>query len=71
MTEQSTFEDVTVERETSRGEEDRGALLCVIDGDKYWIPKKLIHEDSQVYKADTEGDLVVPLWFAEQEGLPF
>lgn len=36
---------------------------------KTWVPKSLIHDDSDVYKAGTEGKLVVARWFAEQEGL--
>jgi hypothetical protein len=35
-----------------------------------WISKKLIHEDSEVYKAGTSGRLVVPLFLAERERLP-
>lgn len=71
MSETVTFEDVTIERETSPGEPNMGAILCNIDGDKWWVPKRLIHEDSEVYKADTSGQLILPLWFAEKEGMPF
>lgn len=36
---------------------------------KVWVPKSLIHDDSEVYKAGTDGKLVVARWFAEREGL--
>lgn len=35
------------------------------DGPK-WIPKSLIHDDSEVWKEGQRGDLVVPEWFAEK-----
>jgi hypothetical protein len=34
-----------------------------------WIPKSVIHDDSEVYKEGAEGKLVVARWFAEKEGL--
>lgn len=35
-----------------------------------WIPKSVIHADSEVYREDSEpGDLVLEQWFAEKEGL--
>lgn len=36
---------------------------------KVWVPKSLIHDDSEVYKEGTKGTLVVARWFAEKEGL--
>lgn len=33
-----------------------------------WVPKKFIHDDSEVYKIDTEGTLIVTQWLAEQRG---
>ena len=38
-------------------------------GNSVWIPKKLIADDSQVKKRGDEGELAIPLWFCEQEGL--
>ena len=58
-----TFSDVTVVRESD------AALLCNIEGEEIWIPKSQITDDSEVYKADTEGDLVITEWLAEQKGL--
>lgn len=33
-----------------------------------WIPKSVIHEDSEVYKKDTDGELLVHTWWAEKNG---
>lgn len=34
-----------------------------------WIPKSVLHDDSEVYEANTEGELVVMRWWAKKEGL--
>jgi hypothetical protein len=34
----------------------------------FWVPKSVIHDDSEVYASDTTGDLVVYAWWAEAEG---
>ena len=39
------------------------------DGTRRWIPKAVIHDDSEVYAQGTSGKLVVEDWFAEKEGL--
>lgn len=44
------------------------ALLVEIDEDEVWIPKSVIHEDSDVRDNGDEGDLVVQLWWAEANG---
>lgn len=38
-----------------------------LDGEE-WMPKAAIHDNSEVYKADTSGDLVVKSWFAQKQG---
>jgi hypothetical protein len=58
-------DDVTVENET-----DKAILVKFEDGKKTWIPKSVIHDDSEVYKMGTDGTLIVKRWFAEKEGLP-
>jgi hypothetical protein len=58
-----TLSNVTVKRATDK------ALLCEIHGEEIWIPKSQIHDDSEVYEADTEGDLIIPRWLAEKKGL--
>lgn len=49
---------------------DKALLAEFEDGSKHWIPKKVIHDDSDVYKKGTDGNLIVEDWFAEKEGLP-
>lgn len=47
------------------------ALLVDIPdlGERVWIPKSVIHEDSEVWRADWErGELVVEDWFADERG---
>ncbi len=39
-----------------------------VEGDE-WIPKSVIHDDSEVWKAGDEGTLIVQGWWAEQNGL--
>jgi len=31
-----------------------------------WIPKSVIHDDSEVYQEDTEGEIIVFSWWAEK-----
>jgi hypothetical protein len=47
------------------------ALLVELDGeDEVWIPKSVIHEDSEVYSMNSgEGSLIVEEWWAEANGL--
>ena len=45
------------------------AVRVQIDDRQVWIPKSVIHDDSEVWKIGTEGELVVARWFAEKEGL--
>jgi hypothetical protein len=33
-----------------------------------WIPQSVIHENSEVWKLGTEGDLLVSDWFAKKKG---
>jgi hypothetical protein len=56
---------VTVLRET-----DRAILVEGKDLDEEtWIPKSMVHEDSEVWKDGQEaGELVVKTWFARERG---
>jgi len=49
--------------------ESQLAIRVMIDGHGYWIPKSLIHDDSEVYKRDTNGVLIIPRWLAEEKRL--
>jgi hypothetical protein len=56
------LEDVTVEAETDL------ALLCNVDDKKRWIPKSVVHEDSEVQSEGDTGTILIMRWFAEKEG---
>lgn len=52
---------------------DSGAALLVqLDsGEKAWIPKSLIDDDSEVFEAggtNSEGELIIPEWLAIKKG---
>jgi endo-beta-N-acetylglucosaminidase D len=57
------FEDIKAEAETEK------AILVEIEGDKYWVPKSQVHEDSEVNEKGDEGILITTRWWAEKEGL--
>ena len=47
------------------------AILFENEDEKFWVPKSVIHDDSECWAdADDkrEGELVVKRWFAEKEG---
>lgn len=48
---------------------DRAILVQLESGEELWIPQRCVHEDSEVYAADHEGDVVVESWWAEKENL--
>lgn len=56
---------VQVTAETSK------AIMCVpeSDGDaSYWVPKSVVHDDSEAFKKGDSGSLVVKKWWAEKNG---
>jgi len=55
--------DVYVLRETSR------AILVQIDNADVWVPKSVLHDDSEVREEGDEGILIVHYWWAEKHGL--
>ena len=57
------IDDVTVEAETGL------ALLCIIDDKQIWIPKSVVHEDSEVSGEGDTGTIIVMRWFVEKQGL--
>ena len=64
MSEQTVeLDDATVEAETDL------ALLCNINEKSHWIPKSVVHEDSEVSSEGDTGTIVIMRWFAEKEGL--
>lgn len=60
------FENVEVRHATER------ALLCVIDGEEYWMPKSQIASGSELDESSEAGDkgsLLVSEWIAREKGL--
>lgn len=52
-------------------ETEKALLVEFSNGDEKWIPKSVIHEDSEVFNNtdNDEGELVIKTWWADQEGL--
>ncbi len=46
---------------------DKAVLVRLEDGE-VWVPKSQIHDDSEVWKSDQTGTLIVTRWFAEKQG---
>ena len=43
------------------------ALLCIPEeGEQYWIPKSVVHDDSEAWKKGDSGKLIVKKWWAEK-----
>lgn len=54
--------------------ESEKAFLIVLEelGEEKWIPKSVIHDDSEVWCPEgpnASGEVVVKEWWAEREGL--
>ena len=45
------------------------AVRVTIDGKSCWIPQSQIDDDSEVYRANDHGKLVISEWIAIQKGL--
>jgi hypothetical protein len=58
-----TIENVEAVDETQLG------LKVLIEGKIYWLPKSQIHEDSECYKANATGTLIIPNWLAREKDL--
>lgn len=64
MADTESFDGVTCIRDTAKAMRVR-----LEDGRELWIPKSVVHEDSEVYGNGHQGELVVARWFAEKEGI--
>ena len=53
---------VVVEKET-----DKALLVLTENGEKVWIPKSQVSDDSAVYAEGHEGTLLVSKWIVEQK----
>lgn len=50
-------------------ETEKALLVELETGEERWVPKSVVHDDSEVYEEGGEGTLVVQEWWAEKEGL--
>lgn len=51
----------------SCNEDTDKALLCSKKGEKdFWVPKSMVHVNSEVYKVGTDGRLIMKGWWAEK-----
>lgn len=50
-------------------ETEKAILVELESGDELWIPKSVVHDDSECYEDGHEGEVVVARWFAEKQGL--
>ena len=57
------FDDVTCVAESDR------SILVEIGDEQVWLPKSQVDEDSEVFKKDDEGRLVVTKWIAQEREL--
>ena len=56
------FPEGTITRATEK------AVLFEVGPDKYWIPKSVIHDDSDIWKEGQSGVLKVKAWWATKNG---
>ncbi len=60
-----TFEDAKVIAETAMALK----IECEeLNSQPVWIPRSVIHDDSEISEKDDEGTLALKRWFAEKEG---
>ena len=57
------FSDVKIVHQT-----DRAIKVKLDDEREIWVPKSVIHDNSEIWKVEEEGDLMVKRWWAEKEG---
>lgn len=39
-----------------------------LEGEEFWVPQSVVHDDSEVWKVGDEGTLVVEYWWARKKG---
>ena len=60
------YDDAKCLKETAKA-----VLVAAKDlpGGQLWIPKSVLHEDSEVFAQGDEGRVVIKTWWAEEQGL--
>ncbi len=46
----------------------KAILFVPDDGEQFWVPKSCVHDDSEIWKKEDSGKLVVKSWWAEKNG---
>lgn len=49
--------------------ETEKALLVEVEGEKHWIPKAAISDDSETFEFGTDGNLIILEAIAESKGI--
>ena len=64
-------EPVAIGQGTARNETAKAIRINLASGRQLWIPKSVIHANSEVFDMGehSTGEVVVMDWFAEKEGL--
>ena len=47
-----------------RKDSDQAIYVELDSGELHWIPKSLVHDNSEVYEMGTDGVLIIPEWLA-------
>lgn len=47
------------------------AALCLIDGERFWLPWSLLDSGSEIERVGDSGVAYLPEWFCEKEGIPY
>ena len=50
------------------GETERAIKVAGVENTPVWIPKSMIHDDSEVFALEGDGTLVVKRWWAGKQG---
>jgi len=53
----------------ARAETDAAILVDLGEEGEHWFPKSQLHDDSEVFEKETNGDLIVKKWLAKDRGL--
>jgi hypothetical protein len=68
----SSREPLTIGEAEAKRTTDKAVLVWLLDdGEEIWVPKSVIHEDSEVHDTGDAGDLIVQRWWAEANGLDY
>jgi hypothetical protein len=66
----TAFEGTDLGQATPKAEKPLALLVMLKDLTDKWIPKSVIHDDSECFSMKSgAGKLVVARWWAEKEGL--